>query len=165
METGRWLWAAPQITSCSGPSARLKVNSGLCVCLNNHKLTEKLEVPTYFSLKHLRVSCQPADLLSPHTSCEFPVNRTFSFLTIIHCRDVEADIDTCLPLIISPIFLFPVGPGPPCVTSSCHLSLVSLGLEQVFRLFLTFMTFPLLKVAGQLFCRMTLGLGLSGVSL
>lgn len=51
------------------------------------------------------------------------------------------------------------------ITHSCHVSLVSLNLEQLLSLSLSFMTLTFLKATNQLFCGLSLTWGLSNVSL
>lgn len=48
---------------------------------------------------------------------------------------------------------------------SCHVSLVSFNLEQLLSLFSILVTLTLLRLTGQLFCSVSLTLGLSLVSL
>lgn len=51
------------------------------------------------------------------------------------------------------------------ITHSCHVSLVSLNLEQLLSLSLSFMTLTFLKATNQLFCGMLLSWGLPNVPL
>lgn len=52
----------------------------------------------------------------------------------------------------------------PHIAINCHISSVIFNLEKVHDLYLTFMTLTILKIIGQLFCRMFFNLGLSNVS-